>query len=116
MLFNNKKDQLRMLQNIQFTSKASLKTQCLYYANGNIKEAKELYEFLTEDMKDLPATDPVPPTWQENTKSTINGALAWFQQNQGTIAQGIDYIRGLMGKGPVGVAEEAAAEPLEEIN
>ena len=104
-----------MLQQLQFTSKASLKQQCLYITGGNIKETKELYDFLVEDMPDLPATDPIPPTWQENTKNTVNGILSWIQQNQGTISQGIDYLRGLFAKSAVAVEEEAV-EALEPIN
>lgn len=106
---------LQQIQFIQFTSKAALKRQCLVIANGNVKEAKELYEFLAEDMKNLPATDPIPPTWQESTKNTLNGIIQWVTQNQGSIVQGIDYVRGLIGKAPIAAAE-AAAEPLEEIN
>ena len=115
MFFSNKKERLQMLQQLQFTSKASLKQQCLHITGGNIKETKELYEFLVEDMPDLPATDPIPPTWQENTKNTVNGILSWVQQNQGTIAQGIDYLRGLFAKNAT-VVEEEAAEALEPIN
>ena len=106
-----------MLHQLQFTSKASLKQQCLYITGGNIKETKELYEFLVEDMPDLPATDPIPPTWQENTKNTVNGIFSWIQQNQGSISQGIDYLRGLF-KGNAAIAEETteAAKALEPIN
>ena len=115
MFFQNKKERIKMLQQIQFTSKASLKQQCLYITGGDIKETKELYDFLVADMPDLPATDPIPPTWQESTKSTVNGIFSWFQQNQGTIAQGIEYIRGLLGKAPLQPPEPPAA-PLPPIN
>ena len=104
-----------MLQQIQFTSKASLKQQCLYITGGNIKDTKELYEFLVADMPDLPDTDPIPPTWQENTKNTVNGVFSWIQQNQGTITQAIDYVRGLFAKNAA-VVEEEAAEALPSIN
>lgn len=104
-----------MLQQLQFTSKASLKQQCLFITGGNIKETKELYEFLVADMPDLPDTDPIPPTWQESTKSTVNGIFSWIQQNQGTISQGIDYLRGLFSKNAAAAAEETA-EALPPIN
>ena len=114
MFSNNRKKQIVMIQQLQFTSKASLKKQCLFMTQGNIKEAKELYDFLVEDMTDLPATDPIPPTWQDSTRSTVNGIMSWIQQNQGTISQGIDYVRGLFAKN-VDIAEDAA-EPLPAIN
>ena len=44
-----------MIGQLTFTSKASLKQQCLYMAGGNIREAKELYDFLIDDMPTLPA-------------------------------------------------------------
>ena len=118
MWFRNKKEKIEMLQQLQFTSKASLKKQCLFITNGNVKETKELYEFLVEDMPNLPDTDPIPPTWQENTKDTIKGIMAWLQQNQGTLAQGISYVRGLFAKNAAVVAEEVAegVTPLPPIN
>lgn len=114
MFFHNKKERIKMLHQLQFTSRASLKQQCLFITGGDIKETKELYEFLVEDMPDLPATDPVPPTWQESTKDTVNGVLSWIQQNQGALSQGIEYLRGLFFRGGAAVEEEA--EALEPIN
>ena len=93
--FNTKEKEKRlaMIQAITPTSKTSLKRQCLYAAKGNLKEARELYDFFAEDLKDLPDNDPIPPTWQQNTANTINGVLAWIKENQGTLAQGLEFVR-----------------------
>lgn len=112
-MFNSRKDKIKMLQQISFTSKAALKQQSLYYANGNTKEARELYAFLIEDLQNLPDTDPAPPSWKDNTMSTVNGVMSWIQENQNTLAQGLDFIRGLFSKGKV---VPPAGEPLPPIN
>ena len=93
--FNSKETErkMAMIQAITPTSKTSLKRQCLYAAKGNLKEARELYAFFAEDMPNLPDNDPVPVTWQQNTANTVNGVLAWIKENQGTLAQGLEFIR-----------------------
>lgn len=103
-----------MIRAINPTSKAALKNQCLLIAQGDLQKAKELYDFYIDGLEDLPALDPVPPTWQENTKDTVNGIMGWVQNNGGTIVQGINYIRGLMGRGAVQAAEEVEEVAIEE--
>ena len=99
-----------MIQNIQATSKASLKLQCLYIAKGNIKDAEELYDFFAKDMESLPDYDPVKPTFLDNTKDTVNGLMSWFKENQDTLAQAYDFIRGITRKPTL------PKEPLPPIN
>ena len=102
-------------QGIRATSKSSLKLQCLFCAKGDLKEAKELYDFFAGDMPDLPDYDPVPPTWQQNTAQTVNGIMDWIKDNQGTLAQAYDFIQGIIkrrGATPdSGDATQAAALP-----
>ena len=50
-------------QGLRATSKSSLKLQCLFCAKGDLKEAKELYDFFASDMPDLPDQDPVPSAY-----------------------------------------------------
>ena len=83
------------MSNIQITSKTSLKTACLQIAKGNIKEASEMYEFLSSDIN-LPDFDPVEPTFFESTKNTADGILKWFGENKDTLAEGYEFIRGLI--------------------
>lgn len=114
--FNTKEKErkLAMIQAINPTSKTSLKRQCLFAAKGNLKEARELYNFFAEDLKDLPDNDPVPPTWQQNTANTINGVMAWMRENQDTLMQGLEFVRAaIANKGipPMTPVETAAALP-----
>ena len=112
MFYNRRKVDTKMLQNIVFTSKASLKQQCLIIKNGNTKEAQELYEFLISDMPELPAIDPVPPTWQENTRDTVKGVVSWLQENQTSIAQAAEYLKKLFSKSPIATPTADALPPI----
>ena len=103
------KRRLKMMQGIKATSKASWKLQCLYASNGNIKQAKELYDFFASDIESLPDYDPVKPTFLENTKETVSGLLGWVKENQDTLAQGYDFIRNFIHKKP-------NSAPLPPIN
>ena len=105
-------------QGLRATSKSSLKLQCLFCAKGDLKEAKELYDFFAADMPDLPDQDPVPLTWQQNTAQTINSIMAWMKENSGTIQQAYSMVQQIIAnKGALPIAPEApAAEPLPPIN
>ena len=80
-------------QGIRATSKNSLKWQCLYCAKGDLKEAKELYDFFASDMPDLPDQDPVPLTWQQNTAQTVNAVMDWLKENGPSIQQAYQYVQ-----------------------
>lgn len=107
-------------QGLRTTSKSSLKLQCLFCAKGDLKEAKELYDFFASDMPDLPDHDPVPPTWVDNTRDTVNGLMGWIKENQDTLAQAYDFLKGVFGRKnaatPAAEATEAVAQPLPPIN
>ena len=107
-------------QGLRATSKSSLKLQCLFCAKGDLKEAKELYDFFADDMPNLPEHDPVPLTWQQNTAQTVNGIMGWLKENQGTLAQAYDFIEGLIKRRSAAVAAadatEAVAASLPPIN
>ena len=104
-------------QGIRATSKSSLKLQCLFCAKGDLKEAKELYDFFAADMPNLPDYDPPVPTWMDNTKETVNGLMGWLKENQDTLAQGYDFIRGIIQKrGAVTDVPPADTTPLPPIN
>ena len=97
-----------MLENIQATSKTSLKLQCLQVAEGDLKKASELYDYLVAGI-DLPDFDPVKPTLLEQTRDTANGILDWFSEHKDTIAEGYDFIRGFTSK-------KTPKAPLPPIN
>lgn len=117
--YGKRKRRMQMIQQgVRATSKSSLKLQCLFCAKGDLKEAKELYDFFASDMPDLPDYDPVPPTWQQNTVQTINGIMDWVKENQGTLSQAYDFISGIVRKRgiPPTAAPEPPAAPLPPIN
>lgn len=117
--YGKKKRRMQMVQQgIRATSKSSLKLQCLFCAKGDLKEAKELYDFFASDMPDLPDHDPVPLTWQQNTAQTVNGIMDWIKNNQSTLAQAYDFIQGIVKKrGAVPpVTDTATTVPLPPIN
>lgn len=95
---NKKKERLKMIQAIRPTSKSSLLLQCLWACKGDVEEAKKLYEYFAEGLPDLPSQDPVPPTWQQSTRDTVNGLMGWLKENQDTLAQGMEFIRGMFVK------------------
>lgn len=120
--YGKKKRRMQMVQQgLRATSKSSLKLQCLFCAKGDLKEAKELYDFFAGDMPDLPDQDPVPLTWQQHTAQTVNGIMGWLKENQGTLAQAYDFIEGIIKRrGVVETAADAtgtvAAASLPPIN
>lgn len=116
--FTNKKKRLEMMQGIRATSKSSLKLQCLFCCKGDLKEAKELYEFFASDMPNLPDYDPVAPTWMDNTKDVANGIFGWIKENQDVLAQGYEFIRTIIAnRGALPpISTGASATPLPPIN
>lgn len=105
---------MEMVQSFNPTSKASLKQFCIMASRGNVDEAQKLYDFYMKDMEELPMFDPVPPTMMEKVKGTADGIFGFIRENQDGIMQGVELIRGLMGKG--GKAVESAASALPPIN
>ena len=119
--YGKRKRRMQMVQQgLRATSKSSLKLQCLFCAKGDLKEAKELYDFFASDMPDLPDQDPVPLTWQQNTAQTVNGVMGWLKDNQGTLAQIYDFVQGIIKRRSAAVAAAeatgAVAAELPPIN
>jgi hypothetical protein len=102
----------QMVQQFTPTSKASLKQFCIIASNGDVDKADKLYNFYMKDMEDLPMFDPVPPSWMDKTKDTVGGIVGFIRENQDGIAQGVELIRGLIGKG----AKVVETPPLPPIN
>ena len=100
-----------MLANISYSSKAALKQQCLLAYQGNIKDAKEAYDFLVDGIDNLPDTDPVQPTITEQAKDIANGIIGWIGNNQPTIVSTYQTVRDMI----AGRAVEQTAEEAVEI-
>lgn len=104
-----------MIQGIRPTSKATLKLQCMFCCRGNIDEATKLYDFFAKDMPNLPDYDPVAPTWIDSTKDVANGLMGWLKENQGTLAQGYEFIRSIIqSKGVLPSLEAPELPPINE--
>lgn len=91
-----------------------MKQQCLLISKGNLKDAKELYDFFADDLKNLPDNDPTPLTWQQNTANTVNSVMAWLKDNQDTLAQGYSFIQSIVANRGILPAVETAAEETAE--
>lgn len=112
---------IQAIQGYKPTSKASLKQFCLIATQCKVEDAERLYDFMIKDMEDLPMFDPVPPTWVDNTKKAVGGFFDFVKENQDGIAQGYEFIRGIIasrGKElpPMGAGESVTAQPLPPIN
>ena len=107
--------ELDMIRMLNPTSKASLKQQCMILANGDVKKAKEIYDFYTDGLKSLPDFDPVKPSSLDNLKDNVVGLMGWLKDNQSTVASSVDLIRGLISRGAVNAAEDVVEE-LPPIN
>ena len=107
-----------MIQAIRPTSKATLKMQCIFATKGDIDEANKLYDYFAKDMPELPDYDPIQPSWVDNTKDAVNGIMGWVKDNQGTLAQAYEFIRGIVQNKamPSIAAEESVDVPLPNIN
>ena len=116
MLWFNRKKRLEMIQAIRPTSKTALKVQCLWACNGNVDKAKELYDYFAEDMPNLPDTEPIQPTFLDNTKDALNGVMGWIKENQGTLAQGYEFIRGIVQNRTLPPVTTDTPVPLPPIN
>ena len=122
-MFHKKRQEriMQMIQSFRPTSKTSLKQYCLLVSQGNVDEATKLYDYFIVGMEDLPIFDPIPPSWLDNTKNTVNGIVDLFKENKEGLAQVYDIFRGIMsarGKNLPAITNLAnkVAEALPSIN
>jgi hypothetical protein len=113
-MFKRNRIDMDLIHMINPTSKAALKQQCMILAQGDVKKAKEIYDFYTDGL-DLPDFDPVRPSAFEGFKDNMVSFMGWLKDNQGTVAQSVDFVRGLFGRGAADVADDTA-EALPPIN
>lgn len=78
-------------------SKSELLQMALWFNNGNIAEAQKMVDYYANNIQ-LPDTAPVPPKFIDNAKATVNDTLGWIRENQDTISQVVDFIRGILSK------------------
>lgn len=102
---------MEMVRMINPTSKAALKQQCLFLANLDLDKAERMYDFLIKDMPDIPDVEPASKSFMENFGEQASGMMAWFRDNQDVINNGVELIRGMIGR-----RGAAPATPLPQIN
>lgn len=68
-------------------------------SKGNVEDAERLYKFLSEGIDTLPDFDVIPPTTMQQVKETAGSIFGWVKENQNDILNGIEFIKGLRGKG-----------------
>ena len=94
-LNKEKEKRMNFIQSFTPTCKMQLLQVCLWYCNGDTDKAQKMFAYYANNVE-LPDTEPVQPTWQQNTKDTVNGLLSWFKENQDVLAQGYDFIRSVI--------------------
>lgn len=116
MLWFNKekKKKMEFIQNYVPTSKAQLLQVAMFFNNGDINKAQEMFDFYAKNL-DLPDFDPVAPTFIQQVRSNASDLFSWIKDNQGDIVNGYEFVRSVIanrGVAPV----DSPAEPLPNIN
>lgn len=93
-MFFRKKIDLRM---IDPSSKMALKMSCLQQANGDVKKATELYNFLAEGMETMPEYPVQQPSTMQQLKETVGGLFGWVKENQNDLMQTWGFIQQMRG-------------------
>lgn len=107
-----KRKKMEFIQTFRPTSKVQLKQVCNWFYKGDIKKAREMYDFYAEGL-DLPDNDPVPPTWIDHAKSIFG----WAKDNQNDIVQCYQFIQSIIrNKGAIVPDIPTNTESLPPIN
>lgn len=75
------------------TSKMAMKMSCLQAVNGDIKRAKELYDFLAEGVGELPDFPIEKPTMIQQAQQAVNSIFGWVKENQNDLMNAWNFIR-----------------------
>ena len=111
----DKKKKMEFIKNFVPTSKAQLIQVSMYFGNGDIQKAQEMFDFYSKNL-DLPDFDPIAPTFMQQVKNNASGLFSWLKENQTDIIQSYQFIHGIIkNKGELPVYPDAA-EPLPNIN
>lgn len=117
MLWFNKqkKQKMEFIQNYVPTSKAQLLQVAMFFNNGDIKKAQEMFDFYAKNL-DLPDFDPIAPSFMQQVKSGASDLFSWIKENQGDIVNGYQFIQSVIqNRGAIApVVEETPLEPINE--
>ena len=98
---------------IKPTSKSELKQSCLMLSNLDVDKAKKMYDFLVQDMKEIPELPLAQKPLLENIKEQANDIFGWLRENEDMLSKGVEFFRGIITKRK---GKTAAAAPLPPIN
>lgn len=107
-MFLRKKIDYRM---IDPSSKMALKMSCLQQANGDVKKAKELFDFLSDGMETMPEYPVQQPSFLQQAQQTVGGLFGWVKENQNDLMNTWNFIQSMRGGQPVTTASPVAEIP-----
>lgn len=81
------------------SSKMALRMTCLQQAQGDVKKAKELYDYLSEGMDSMPEYPVQKPTIMQQ----VGSLFGWVKENQNDIVQAVNFIQSVRGAQPIGM-------------
>jgi len=114
--FNTKKKQkMEFIQNYVPTSKAQLLQVAMYFNNGDMKKAQEMFDFYSKNLN-IPDFDPVSPSFMQQVKTGANDLFSWIKENQSDIINGYQFIQSVIqNRGVIPpVTEEVPLEPIND--
>lgn len=75
------------------TSKMAMKMSCLQAVNGDVKRAKELYDFLADGVGELPDFPTEKPTMIQQAQQAVGSIFGWVKDNQNDLMNVWSFIR-----------------------
>ena len=90
------------ISRLRVTSKLALKLSCLEVCGNDIKDADELYNYISDGLE-LPDTDPPNPSRLDQIKRGADDIISWIGSHKDDLMQGYALIKGL-------IPSQAAAE------
>ena len=95
------------------SSKIALRMTCLQQAKGDVKKAKELYDYLSEGMETMPEYPVQQPSAMQQFQQMAGGIFGWVKENQNDLVQAVNFIQSIRGGQPIGMPIPTAAPPVD---
>ena len=103
---------MEFIQNYVPTSKAQLLQVAMFFNNGDMQKAQEMFDFYNKNLS-LPDFEPIVPSFMQQVRVNATDLFSWIKENQGDIVNGYQFIRSVISnKGVIPPVEE----PLTPIN
>lgn len=101
-----------LLRDFKPTSKTQTRQFCIWYCEGNVEKANELYKYFTDGL-DLPDQEPAQPSRMQNVKEGVEDVVGFIRDNGDDIMNAFYFVKDLFtNKASVG----AVADALPKIN